>query len=141
MCFSASASFTASAVLIPLGLYSNHLATRHERPDYKPLALVPFFFGVQQLVEGLEWTAIDNGGLEPLGSIAAKGFLFAYCFWMIWIPWSAWSISRSTDSKGLQRRLKWVAIVATVLGIGFYIPVLFRPTLYNPPSNRSHSLS
>ena len=51
MCFSASASFTASAVLIPLGLYSNHLATRHERPDYKPLALVPFFFGVQQLVE------------------------------------------------------------------------------------------
>ena len=43
MCFSASASFTASAVLIPLGLYSNHLATRHERPDYKPLALVPFF--------------------------------------------------------------------------------------------------
>ena len=143
MCFSASASFTASAVLIPLGLYSNHLATRHERPDYKPLALVPFFFGVQQLVEGLEWTAIDNGGLEPLGSIAAKGFLFfAYCFWMIWIPWSAWSISRSTDSKGLQRRLKWVAIVATVLGIGFYTPVLFQSDLAFSPrlKQRSHSL-
>ena len=141
MCFSASASFTASAVLIPLGLYSNHLATRHERPDYQPLALVPFFFGVQQLVEGLEWTAIDNGGLEPLGSLAAKGFLFfAYCFWMIWIPWSAWSISRSTDSKGLQRRLKWVAIVATLLGIGFYIPVLFQADLVQPAieSGRIH---
>ena len=133
MCFSASASFTASAVLVPLGLYSHHLATRHERPDYKPLALVPFFFGVQQFVEGLEWTAIDRGTIEPLATIGGLGFLFfAYCFWMIWIPWSAWSISRSTDSKGLQRRLKWVAIVATVLGIAFYLPMLFNPPAIQP---------
>ena len=101
---------------MPLGLYAHHLASNAERPGYKPLALVPFFFGVQQFVEGLQWTAIDNGGLEPLGSITAKGFLFfAYCFWMIWIPWSAWSISRSIDSRALQHRLKWVAIVATLL--------------------------
>lgn len=141
MCFSASASFTASAVLIPLGLYSSHLASRHERPDYKPLALVPFFFGVQQLVEGLEWTAIDAGNLEPLGTLAALGFLFfAYCFWMIWIPWSAWSISRSTDSAGLQRRLRWVAIVATILGIAFYLPVLFNPPALQPAVHSSGRL-
>ncbi|WP_038023060.1 DUF6629 family protein [Synechococcus sp. RS9916] len=141
MCFSASASFTASAVLMPLGLYAHHLASNAERPGYKPLALVPFFFGVQQFVEGLQWTAIDNGGLEPLGSITAKGFLFfAYCFWMIWIPWSAWSISRSIDSRALQHRLKWVAIVATLLGIGFYIPVLFQSDLVQPAieSGRIH---
>ena len=66
MCFSASASFTASAVLMPLGLYSHHLASHQERPDYKPLALVPFFFGVQQFVEGLERTALHHGGIEPL---------------------------------------------------------------------------
>ena len=141
MCFSASASFTASAVLITLGLYSSHLASRHERPDYKPLALVPFFFGVQQLVEGLEWTAIDAGNLEPLGTLAALGFLFfAYCFWMIWIPWSAWSISRSTDSAGLQRRLRWVAIVATILGIAFYLPVLFNPPALQPAVHSSGRL-
>tara|TARA_Y100001978_G_scaffold28983_1_gene24781 strand:+ start:1912 stop:2607 length:696 start_codon:yes stop_codon:yes gene_type:complete len=133
MCFSASASFTASAVLVPLGLYSHHLATRHERPDYKPLALVPFFFGVQQFIEGLEWTAIDGGNIQPLGTLAGLGFLFfAYCFWMIWIPWSAWSISRSTESTGLQRRLKWVAIVATVLGVAFYTPMLFNPPALQP---------
>ena len=133
MCFSASASFTASAVLVPLGLYSHHLATRHERPDYKPLALVPFFFGVQQFIEGLEWTAIDGGNIEPLATLAGLGFLFfAYCFWMIWIPWSAWSISRSTESTGLQRRLKWVAIVATVLGVAFYTPMLFNPPALQP---------
>ncbi len=122
MCFSAAASFTASAVLMPLGLYSHHLADRAERPGYKPLALVPFFFGVQQFIEGLEWTGIDQGNVEPLTSLAGLGFLFfAYCFWMIWIPWSA-----------LQHRLKWVAIVATVLGIAFYLPVLFNPPALQP---------
>lgn len=65
MCFSASASFTAAAVLIPLGLYSAHIARRTNQRDYLPLALTSFFFDVQQLVEGLEWTAIDNGKVEP----------------------------------------------------------------------------
>ena len=93
---------------MPLGLYSTHVAQKTGKRDYVPLALVPFFFGVQQFVEGLEWTAIDNGGVEPLGTLAGLGFLFfAYCFWMIWIPWSAWSISRTTDSKGLLKGEQW----------------------------------
>ena len=133
MCFSASASFTASAVLMPLGLYSTHLARSNQQPNYVPLALVPFFFGVQQFVEGLEWTALDQGRIEPLTTLAGLGFLFfAYCFWMVWIPWSAWSISRSTDSHGLQHRLRWVAIVSTVLGVAFYLPVLFDPPAVQP---------
>jgi len=133
MCFSASASFTAAAVLMPLGLYSTHIARKTAQPDYVPLALTPFFFGVQQFVEGLEWTAIDQGKVEPLTSLAGLGFLFfAYCFWMIWIPWSAWSVARSTDSRALQDRLKGVAIVATLLGIGFYLPVLLNPPALQP---------
>ncbi|NDG74959.1 MAG: hypothetical protein EBX49_06395 [Synechococcaceae bacterium WB8_1B_136] len=133
MCFSASASFTAAAVLMPLGLYSTHIARKTAQPDYVPLALTPFFFGVQQFVEGLEWTAIDQGKVEPLTSLAGLGFLFfAYCFWMIWIPWSAWSVARSTDSRALQNRLKGVAIVATLLGIGFYLPVLLNPPALQP---------
>jgi hypothetical protein len=133
MCFSASASFTASAVLMPLGLYSTHIARKTGQRDYVPLALTPFFFGLQQLVEGVEWTAIDLGKVEPLTSLAGLGFLFfAYCFWMIWIPWSAWSIARSTESRALQHRLKWVAIVATVLGIAFYLSVLLNPPALQP---------
>lgn len=133
MCFSASASFTASAVLIPLGLYSTHLARRNGRDHYVPLAMTPLFFGVQQFVEGLVWTGIDNGRLEPLTTLASLGFLFfAYCFWMIWIPWSAWALARGSESRGLQQRLRWVAIVATVLGIAFYLPVLFNPPAVQP---------
>ncbi len=133
MCFSASASFTASAVLIPLGLYSTHIARTTGQKGYIPLAMTPFFFGVQQFVEGLEWTAIDAGKIEPLTTLGGLGFLFfAYCFWMIWIPWSAWSIARSTESPGLVRRLQWVAIVSTILGIGFYLPVLMNPPALQP---------
>lgn len=65
MCFSASASFTASAVLMPLGLYSTHIARKTGQRDYVPLALTPFFFGLQQLVEGLEWTGIDLARWSP----------------------------------------------------------------------------
>ena len=141
MCFSASASFTASAVLMPLGLYSTHLARTNRQPNYIPLALVPFFFGVQQFIEGLEWTALDNGRTEPLTTLAGLGFLFfAYCFWMIWIPWSAWSISRGTDSRGLQKRLRRVALVSTVLGIAFYLPVLFNPPAVQPAVHSSGRL-
>lgn len=141
MCFSASASFTAAAVLMPLGLYSTHLARGMElepefpgqRKGYVPLALVPFFFGVQQLIEGLVWTTIRIGKPDPWITVFSLGFLFfAYCFWMIWIPWSAYSIARSMESSGLRRRLKWVAIAATLLGLSFYLPVLFNPPVVQP---------
>jgi hypothetical protein len=133
MCFSASASFTASAILMPLGLYATHIARKTDQPDYVPLALTPFFFGVQQLIEGFVWVGVKHGGVEPLTRISSLGFLFfAYCFWMIWIPWSAYAIARSQETSALRDRLKWVAIVATILGITFYIPVLFNPPSVQP---------
>jgi hypothetical protein len=51
---------------------------------------------------------------------------------MIWIPWSAWSIARGSENTAVLHRFKWVAIVATVLGIAFYLPVLFNPPAVQP---------
>ena len=76
MCFSASASFTASAILMPLGLYATHIARKTDQPDYVPLALTPFFFGVQQLIEGFVWIGVKHGNVEPLTRISSLGFLF-----------------------------------------------------------------
>lgn len=118
---------------MPLGLYSTHIARTTDQKDYVPLALTPFFFGVQQFIEGLVWTGINQGKVEPLTSLSSLGFLFfAYCFWMIWIPWSAWSIARSTESPMMRKRLRWVATVSTVLGIAFFLPVLFNPPAVQP---------
>ncbi len=57
MCFSASASFTASAVLMPLGLYATHIAKRTDQKDYVPLALTPLFLwrAAIQRRPGLDW--------------------------------------------------------------------------------------
>jgi hypothetical protein len=133
MCFSASASFTAAAVLIPLGLYSTHIARVTGQKEFMPLAMTPIFFGIQQFIEGLVWTGIERDNVEPLTSIASLGFLFfAYCFWMIWIPWSAWAIARVKESAVLANRLKWVAMIGTILGIAFYLPVLFNPPAVQP---------
>jgi hypothetical protein len=52
MCFSAEASFTASAALVPCGVYCLTVA-RYRNPNYEPLALIPFFFGIQQFAEGM----------------------------------------------------------------------------------------
>ena len=133
MCFSASASFTAATILIPIGIYSTHIARVTDQKGYMPLAMTPMFFGIQQLIEGLVWTGIKHNNIEPLTKLSSLGFLFfAYCFWMIWIPWSAYAIARHHESNGLKFRLKWVAIIATVLGVLFYIPVLFNPPLVQP---------
>ena len=137
MCFSASASFTAAAVLVPIGIYGTHIARTTDQKAYAPLAMTPAFFGTQQLIEGFQWVSRgDNPAAapsEPLSSITAMGFLFfAYCFWMIWIPFCAYSISKATETEVVQRRLKWVWIIASIIGIGFYIPVLVQHISVQP---------
>jgi hypothetical protein len=141
MCFSASASFTAAAVLVPLGLYSTHLARSGTQQDYVPLAMTPLFFGLQQFTEGLVWTGIDAGRIEPLTSLASVAFLFfAYCFWMIWIPFSAWSIAMGRESDSLARRLGWLWVVASLLGIAFFVPVLLHPPAVQPAVHATRRL-
>ena len=55
MCFSATASFTASAVLTTIGLLTlTKTKIRHEWM----LASVPLLFALQQLTEGLLWLAL-----------------------------------------------------------------------------------
>lgn len=138
MCFSASASYTASALLMPLGLYTHHLAAEAKRPGYRPLALVPFFFGVQQLIEGMVWTGLRHGAegvapIQPLTTITSVGFLFfAYCFWMIWIPWSAYSIARFSENEQKKHILRWIWGIGTVLGLSFWLPLLVHPPMVQP---------
>lgn len=73
MCFSATASFTSTALLIPAGLYACKLA---KDTDLKclPLALIPCFFGIQQGFEGVEWLAIHHHQTD-IAHLTALGFL------------------------------------------------------------------
>ena len=55
MCLSAPVSFSAAAVLIPLGAATMRRAWSTDR-RYLAVAALPVFLGVQQLIEGLIWT-------------------------------------------------------------------------------------
>ncbi len=56
MCFSAQASFGASAVLGIMGIYALRKAKQQERF----LAMVPLLFAIQQACEGIVWVTYAN---------------------------------------------------------------------------------
>jgi len=92
MCFSATASFTASAVLGAVGIASLKQVKRKE--DYF-LAAIPFLFAIQQFFEGLIWLFPDRG-LTTL--IFGYVFLFfAFLLWPTYFPLATWA--HETDPK------------------------------------------
>ena len=74
MCFSATASFSAAAILVPAGIYCFKKSTSLEKP-YWLIALLPLIFGIQQLFEGFVWLALEPGGGGQT-RLPAMGFLF-----------------------------------------------------------------
>ncbi|WP_422879841.1 DUF6629 family protein [Nodosilinea nodulosa] len=70
MCFSASVSFAASAVLIPVGVYCIRVALSNTA--YLPFAAVPLAFGIQQGFEGVIWSGIhaNNAVAMHFGALA-----------------------------------------------------------------------
>lgn len=89
MCFSASTSFTAAACLSLIGIA---IFKRGVAKPFRPLALVPFIFAIQQLAEGVSW----HTNLTSL--MAENTFLFiAFCVWPIWMPYAF--LNAETDFK------------------------------------------
>lgn len=84
MCFSAQASFITAGGLTILGLISLKIAKKYSE---KPIALIPFFFGIQQAVEGILWLMLPSHSL--LATLPAYVYIiFAYMFWPIWMPFA-----------------------------------------------------
>ena len=112
MCFSATASFSTSAALGIVGAITIS-KTKNER--LKPLALIPWFFGLQQLFEGILWLHLPGYATDTLAIFSKNIFLFfAYIFWPIWIPFSMWVIEKNIKRKQL---------LSLLLGIGFALAV------------------
>ena len=128
MCFSASASFTAAAFLIPAGIYCAYSVRVLNRNHYMLLALVPFFFGVQQAIEGGVWLTM-NAGAEFWIRFFSVGFVFfSHFFWPFWIPLAAYILARNA-----KRPRRWVevafCIVGGVLGLLFFLPMILHPDM------------
>jgi hypothetical protein len=112
MCFSATASFGAAAVLGVVGGAS--LAKADTRPK-KTFAAIPLIFAVQQLSEGMLWLSLKNDGLAPWQSLFTYTFLFfAMALWPFWIPFSVWKMEMNTGRKKILRGFVVVGAIVTV---------------------------
>jgi hypothetical protein len=127
MCFNATSSFIAAAVLVPIGIRTVETTLQGER-RYLTLAAFPLLFGIQQALEGLLWLNLAGGvpgQLGVTGQGAALGFLFfAYLVWPGLVPFAAWRIE---DQPGRRRLFGVAAVLGGLLGASLFVPLIVDP--------------
>lgn len=101
MCFSASASFIAGGVLASVGGFS--VAINRDR-KLLPFAAIPFYFAVQQFVEGFVWLSFSEPSIHHFQHEFIYLFLFfAQVFWPIYVPWSILVAEKDEKIRRYQR--------------------------------------
>lgn len=119
MCFSAEASFTTAAVLIPAGTVTIVRAYKAGR-RYLPISMLPLLLGLQQFFEGYVWigNTMENDDWVRMFSLAYM--IFAWLIWPIWLPFSTYFL------EPCKRRYLYLlfAILGGMVGGMQYIPYL-----------------
>ena len=123
MCFSATASFTATSLLVPMGIYASKVAWEKDS-KYLPLATFPLAFGIQQGCEGIEWVGLDSHQADMV-QLGALGFLFfSHGFWLVWPALTVFVLENRPWIKTL---LLTIACIGFLFGIFLYGPLLLYP--------------
>lgn len=117
MCFSAEASFTAAALLLPSGIVSVYKAYRTDR-RYLAICALPFLFGLQQLFEGMVWTTGEASDPVAVGRYSLAYMFFSWLAWPVWIPAATYFL----EPSGRKPLYLAFTIVGAVLGAGQYLP-------------------
>jgi len=134
MCFSAPGSFILGSALIGSGACS---VKRVKNKAFLPLALIPLFLGIQQVLEGGVWLALAAQD-RFLTTLFAFGYLFfALSFGQVWIPLTVYRIEPPGWRKSL---MGWFLAVGIIVFAASYFVLLFtsrslEPTIVN------HSIS
>lgn len=135
MCFSATASFALSSVLLPMGGWCIQKAWRGDR-RFLALATFPLAFGTQQAIEGLVWLGINHQN-PALTHQAALGFVgFSHGFWLFWTPFMVSLLEGHPQLRWLWRA---IALMGLALGAYLLIPVVIHPD-WLTVSIHNHSL-
>lgn len=115
MCFSATASFTASAVIGTIGVASlRSCKSENERP----FASIPLFFGVQQFCEGLIWLSFNNPDFASVQYPATLSFLaFAWIVWPALVPYASYRLEQNPNRKKWLQRLMFIGLISSAYSI------------------------
>ncbi len=127
MCFSATASFSAGAVLLVIGALTLKAA---RRPREWPFAAIPLLFAIQQLVEGVIWQTF-SADAPLLNTVMTHAYsFFSHVLWPVYLPIAVLMIE---PPGGRRRTLAALVVAGSVVGIYLlYVlvafPVVSRPT-------------
>lgn len=144
MCFSATASFGASAVLGTIGVIA--VAKAKKNPQ-RVFATIPLIFAVQQFTEGLLWLSLKNADMASWQPLLTYIYLvFAMAVWPLWVPLTIRFLEKDARSKRIMNVLVGIgAVVAicVVLVLSLYpvkamTPVCLSCPLSSTPSFNQH---
>lgn len=120
MCFSASASFAAGAVLTAVGVASLNKTTKTSE---LPFASIPLFFGLQQFAEGIVWLSLNNSDYAFMEGISAHAFIFfAQVLWPVWVPFSIYKFERQEGKRNILGK--------SLIGIGVLVAAIMAYYLF-----------
>jgi hypothetical protein len=125
MCFSATASFVSSAVILTGGI----LALKQvKNPSQRAFAAIPLIFAIQQFSEGLLWLTDGDPESSYQKTLVYVFLFFAQVVWPFWVPFSVWRIETNESRKKILRILLFFGIGESVfLAYGiFFHPVDFQ---------------
>ena len=127
MCFSATASFSAGAVLLGIGALTLKSA---RRPCEWPFAAIPLLFAIQQLIEGVVWLTF-SADAPLLNTVMTHAYsFFSHVLWPVYLPFAVLMIE---PVGGRRRTLTALALAGCAIGVYLlYVlvafPVVSRPT-------------
>lgn len=112
MCFSATASFGASAILGTVGVVS---IAKVKINSHRVFAGIPLIFGVQQFTEGLLWLSLKNPAMVSLQSLLTYTFLiFAMVVWPFLIPFSIGLLEKDVKRKKIINVFVWIGAIVAI---------------------------
>jgi hypothetical protein len=116
MCFSATASFSAGALLLGMGTLTlrSALATRQRRA--LPFAAIPMLFAVQQLIEGVIWLTFTEEAARLNAVMTLVYSFFSHVLWPVYVPVAVMLM----EPNGWRRRAL-IAFVAAGAAVGAYL--------------------
>ena len=130
MCFSATASFSAGALLLGIGTLTLRSAMAAQQRRELPFAAIPLLFALQQLIEGVIWLTF-SAEAPLLNSVMTHVYsFFSHVLWPIYVPVAVLLM----EPAGWRRRALF-GFVAAGTAVGAYLlyvlvafPVVSQPT-------------
>ena len=117
MCFSATASFSAGALLLGIGTLTLKSAMATHQRSALPFAAIPLLFAIQQLTEGVIWLTFTTDAPLLNWVMTHVYSFFSHVLWPAYVPLAVWLI----EPPGRRRRQLLAVFAAAGFAVAAYL--------------------